>query len=177
MPNVVTEMLTRDLTDTFSSAEGMIFVSYQGLSMPENEALRNAIAEKSGATFRVVRNKLAQRVLTEQGYDLPTDVLKGNVAVISGTTEATIGAAKILTEPKLKKAGKVQVKAGMLEGKVLGASDAAALADVPDQDTLRAMMLGVISGPARSLASLVAAPGGALARVIQAHVDTGENAD
>ena len=51
-----------------------------------------------------------------------------------------------------------------------------ALADVPDQDTLRAMMLGVISGPARSLASVIAAPGSALARVIQAHADTGEDA-
>ena len=176
MPNVVTEMLTRDLQESLGSAEGMIFVSYEGLSMSENEELRNEIATKSGAEFRMLRNKLAKRVLAERGIELSDDVLKGNVALASGTAEATLGAAKVLTTPKLKKSGKVIVKAGMLEGRVLGATDAAALADVPDQDTLRAMMLGVISGPARSLASVIAAPGSALARVIQAHADTGEDA-
>ena len=52
-----------------------------------------------------------------------------------------------------------------------------ALADVPDRDTLNAMLLGAISGPARSLASLVAAPGGAMARVLQARVDAGGGAE
>ena len=59
MPNVVTEMLTRDLQESLGSAEGMIFVSYEGLSMSENEELRNEIATKSGAEFRMLRNKLA----------------------------------------------------------------------------------------------------------------------
>ena len=72
---------------------------------------------------------------------------------------------------KLREDGKLGVRGGVLEGNLLGAADAAALADVPDRLTLQAMLLGTISGPARSLATVLDANQSGLARVLQSHVD------
>jgi ribosomal protein L10 len=46
-----------------------------------------------------------------------------------------------------------------------------ALADVPDKQTLRAQLLGVLQGPARGLASVLNALPSGVARVLQARVD------
>jgi large subunit ribosomal protein L10 len=62
----------------------------------------------------------------------------------------------------------------MLEGNMLGEADAQALADVPDRDTVNAMILGAISGPARGLVGVLAANPAGLARLLQAKVDKGE---
>ena len=72
---------------------------------------------------------------------------------------------------KLAKAGKLNVRGGVLEGNLLNANDAAALANVPDRRTLQAMLLGAISGPARGLVTVLDANQSGLARVLQAHID------
>ena len=53
----------------------------------------------------------------------------------------------------------------------LDAGQAGQLADIPDQDSLRGMLLGVISGPARGLACVINAVPSAVARVLAAHAD------
>ena len=65
----------------------------------------------------------------------------GNTAIAYGTTEQAIGAAKVFTDKDVKKAGKVSIKGGLLEGEALDANSAQALADVPDRDTLNAQLL------------------------------------
>jgi large subunit ribosomal protein L10 len=170
MPNVVNQMLMRQLQGELQDAEGMLFVSFGGLTVLESEELRNKLAER-GVELRMVRNKLARRVLAERGFELPADALKGNVAMTWGSPEDAIAAAKVFTESEAKKAGKIELRAGVLEGRVLEPRDAVALASVPDKDTLRAQLLGVLSGPARKLVTVIQAPLASLARVVQAHVD------
>jgi len=77
----------------------------------------------------------------------------------------------VLHKSDARKHGKVTLRGGLLEGNLLGETEARALADLPGRDELRAMLLGVISGPARALVGTIAAVPGGLARVIQAHVD------
>jgi large subunit ribosomal protein L10 len=173
MPNIVNQMAARQLNRVFDQAEGMVIVSFGGLTVAENDDLRGNLAEK-GVQVVMLRNRVARIVLKERGLDFPADVFKGNCAVAYGSTEETISAAKVLTDKELKKAGKVKVRAGVLEGEVLDAASATALADVPDRPTLQAQLLGVISGPARSLASVINAVPSSVARVLQAHADSEE---
>jgi large subunit ribosomal protein L10 len=119
-----------------------------------------------------VRNRLARLALSEKGIDLGDDTLLGNIAIAWGDSEAAIGAAKVFGSKEVKKAKKVEFRAGLLDGEVLSAAEAASLADVPDRDTLNAQLLGVISGPARGLASVIQAVPSATARVLQARADS-----
>jgi ribosomal protein L10 len=119
----------------------------------------------------MVRNALARRVFAERGLEFAGGALSGNTAVAYGTVESVIGAAKVLTSAEVKKAGKVRLKAGVLEGLALGPADVAILASMPDRNTLNAQLLGCISGPARGLAGALNALPAAVARVLQGRAD------
>ena len=44
MPNIINRMVTAELADLLGGSEGLLFFSFNGLSMPENEAIRGALA-------------------------------------------------------------------------------------------------------------------------------------
>lgn len=170
MPNVVKQLVSAQYEATFAEAEGLLLVSMAGLTVEESEVLRAAL-HQNGAGLRLVKNSLAQRVLASRGYQFDAEVMAGNVAIAFGSAEATIAAAKIVSKSELVKAGKLALRAAVLEGNALRAADAKALANVPDKQTLRAQLVGVLQAPLRGLAvSLAGLPGG-LARVLQARAD------
>lgn len=171
MPNLVNQLTVKEYEASFKDAEGFVVAAFDGLTVLESETLRCQLEER-GAGFRMVRTKLARRVLADKGYEFPAEALEGSTAIAYGNAEAAIGAAKILTGPEVKKAGKVKLKAGMLEGKVLDSNEAVALADVPDRNTLNAMFLGALQGPGRGLVGMLQAPYGSLLRVLQARIDS-----
>ncbi|MCP3919157.1 MAG: 50S ribosomal protein L10 [bacterium] len=170
MPNIVNEMVVRELDQELGAADGMVVVSFSGIDVATTQNVRGDLAEK-GARFMMVRNNLARRVLAEKGIEFDDGTFTGNTAIAYGDTESAISAAKVLTDTQIKKAG-VKVKAGLLDGEVLGPADAVKLADIPDRDTLRAQLLGCISGPARGLATVINAVPSSVARVLQARVDS-----
>jgi large subunit ribosomal protein L10 len=170
MPNVVNRLVVQELTHEFKDAEGMVIVSWGALNAVENETLRDKLAEK-GCKLTLVRNSLARLVLKQQGFEVADDVLAGNTAIAYGKAEAAVHAAKTFSDAAVKKAGKVKIRAGVLEGRLLGAGDAAALADVPDRKTLEGKIVGCIVGPPRSLVSLVNQVPSGLVRVLQARAD------
>ncbi|HIG10697.1 MAG: 50S ribosomal protein L10 [bacterium] len=170
MPNLVNELISKELASEFEGLDGLLIVSFGGLTVEETESLRDNMAEK-GVSFRMVPNKLARRILAEKGLEFDRVAMSGNTAVAYGDAEAAINAAKILTEPEVKKAGKVKIKGGMLEQIMLDAEGALLLANIPDRDTLRAKILGCLSGPARGIVGTIHAVPSGLARVLQAHAD------
>ena len=174
MPNLVNQLVMNELKDEFADAEGMVVVSFGGLTVEEAENLRGSLASK-GVSFRMVRNKLARRALADRGLDFGDDAFVGNTGIAYGDAEAAINAAKIFSEKEIKALGKVAFKAGVLEGDVLDSKSSAALADVPDRDTLNAKLLGCLSGPARGLAMVINGVPSATARVLQARADQGES--
>jgi len=175
MPSLINRLIVRDLASAFADAEGLILVTYGGLTAVENETLRDKLAEK-GCELRLVRNSLAHLVLKQRGYELAGDLLAGNTAAAFGTAEAVIHAAKTLTSAETKKLNKVTVRVGVLEGRLLSPADVIQLADVPDRATLQAKILGCMSGPPRGIVSAMNAVPSALVRVLQARADQLEKA-
>jgi len=173
MPNLIKKLVTAEYTPAFKDAGGMLIVSMAGLTVAEVEALRGTL-DNGEVKFRMVKNSLARRVLSDTGYTFGDETLTGNIAIAWGTVEGTIHAAKVVHGSDLRKDGKLAVRAGVLEGSVLSEADAKGLADVPDQDTLRAMLVGLLQAPARGLATSLAALPSGIARVLQAHADQGE---
>jgi len=172
MPNVVNSLLVRELDASLEKADGMVLCSLAGMTVSETEGLRRKLADQ-GLRLRVVRNRLVRRVLEKHGLTVETSVFQGTVAVVTGSSEDAIHAAKIVTGSDLIKSGKLGLRAGMLEKRVLGPSDVRAMASIPDRKTLQAQLLGCLSGSAQRLATVLSATPSATARVIQAHVDSG----
>ncbi len=170
MPNLINQMIARELTTGFARANGLICVSFSGLTVAETETLRDALAER-GVRLRVVRNRLARLALREKGFEAPEDLLEGSLACVWGRAEDTIHAAKVMQQSGLHREGKIAFRGGFLEGELLGPQQAAALATLPGREELRARLLGAIAGPAQKIVTLLKAPQGALTRVIQARID------
>lgn len=177
MPNLINEIIVRQLSDEFARAEGMVIVSLTGLTVEDTENLRNSLAE-NGVRLRMVRNRLARIALKNRGIETGEDLFVGNVACAWGSSEDAIRIAKAVAKAVKgadpKKKGKLAFRGGVFEGSLLDAKSTAALADLPGKDELRAMMLGLISGPARSLAVLLQANSASLARVLQGRIDKGD---
>jgi large subunit ribosomal protein L10 len=148
----------------------MVILSMNGLTVEESQGIRESLAE-GGAMLHMVRNSLAKLALKDCGVEIPDGVFEGNIAIVCGAPEEAIHAAKVLKKSDARKDGKIDFRAGLLEGAVLDATEVQSLAEMPDANTLRAMLLGVLSGPARQLVGLINAPTSALVRVIQARVD------
>ena len=176
MANLLKEMVTREYTREFKDAGGMLVVSMDRVTVKELEKLRGELA-KGGARLRMVRNSLARRVLAERGVEFGSDVLNGNIGIIYGSADGVMNATKLLTSAELKKSGKLPIRAGLLEGQVLSANDAKALAGVPDKNTLRAKIVGLISAPSRGLVTVLAANPAGFARLLQARVDKAGGGD
>jgi large subunit ribosomal protein L10 len=170
MPNVVKEMMIRELSAELKGAEGMLIVNMSGLTVAETEVLRVKLAAND-VPLRMVPNRLARRALADRGLPTPDGMLKGNVALSWGGPEAAIHAAKVVKDAPAQKEGRLSYLGAVLEGNVLGAADAAAMADMPGKNELRSMLLSCLSAPARGLVMCLAGNGAGLARVIQAHVD------
>ena len=129
MANLVNTLICKELEHELTDVEGMLLLSFTGLSVAETEDVRGQLAGH-GVKFRMVRNNLARRVMAGRGLAFPEDIYTGNTALAYGDAEQAILAAKVLAAPELKKAGKVKFKAGLLDGEVLegpGAEDTAAL--------------------------------------------------
>jgi large subunit ribosomal protein L10 len=169
-PNLVNRLVVRELNAEFGGAEGLVVVSWDALVAKENEGLRDKLAEKGGK-LTLVRNSLARLVLKERGFEVGEGVLTGNTAIAYGSAEAVVYAAKLFTSAEVKKAGKVKIRAAVLEGRLLDANDAAALADVPDKKTLQGRLVGCIAGPSRGLVSLVNQVPSSLVRLLQARAE------
>jgi large subunit ribosomal protein L10 len=167
MPSLVNRLVVSELARELASAQGLLLLSFGGLTVKESEALRVQMAAK-GVKVRLLRNSLARRVLAERGLRIAEGVISGNTALAWGKAEAAVHAAKIVSAPEIRKSGKVRVRAGVLEGQLLTDKDAAALSEIPDRSTLNSMILGCISGPSRGLVMTLNGLPSGLVRVLNA---------
>jgi large subunit ribosomal protein L10 len=164
MVSTINEWMVSTYDSEFRDRDGLMLVNLDGLTVEEAQVLRNSI-RATGASMRVTKNSLARVALKEVGIEFDMESWGGRCALVVGDVEATIGAAKAIEDlwgkdPKRK----VTYRAAYLD---------AGIAKMPDKDTLRAMMLGALSGPARQLAALLSEVPASTARVIQARADAG----
>ena len=97
----------------------VFIVSYMGLTVAEFSELRNTIAELD-AGCHVLKNTFIRRALEENGVALPEDDgLKGDTAVIFGSSDAAAVAKAI--EKFGKEHEQVAFKGGVLDGEFLSA--------------------------------------------------------
>lgn len=157
--------IVEDLHGVFASAGVVIVTHYMGLSVAEITALRGQMREV-GATFRVTKNKLAQRSLAGTEYENLGELFSGPTAI--GISDDPTAAPRVLAA-FAKKNDKLKIVGGGLSGSVLDEAAVKALAELPSLDELRGKIIGMINTPATRIAGILQAPGGQIARVLSAH--------
>ena len=174
MVSTINEWMVRDYAGLVDGREGIVLLGMESLTVEESQALRTSV-RAAGAELKITKKRLARVALKEAGVDFADDdAWAGTCALLVGDTESTISAAKAIdktwkkVEPK-----KITWRAAYLDGSLMSAAEAARIADMPDKNTLRAMLCGALQGPARMIASLLREVPASTARVIKARADEG----
>lgn len=177
MPSKINEWMVREYASLMKDQDGIVVLGVEGLSVAQATALRNEI-RSTGAEFCLARNRLANVALKQVGVPLDPAVFSGSCAVVVGSAEATISAAKAIEKLwALEKDRKVHYRGAYLDGSTMNAAEAAQIAAMPDKNTLRAMMCGAILGPARMLAVVLSEVPASQARALQARAEQGQAAE
>ena len=161
--------VVEDLSGIFRSASVVVVSHYVGLTVAEMTTLRSRMRE-SGANLRVIKNRLAKRALDGAPCAGLSGLFTGPTAL--AWSADPVAAPRVLTK-YAKENEKFVILGGAMGASILDPEAVKALAELPSLDELRARLVGMISTPARRIATLMQAPGGQLARVLAAYADKG----
>jgi large subunit ribosomal protein L10 len=127
-----------------------ILVDYRGLTVAEEGRLRRRIKE-AGNYYRVVKNNLAKIAVPGTLLEPLSDHFVGPCAV-AWCTEDPVGMAKILVEFS-KDAPALEIKAGVLDGKILDSEEVRQLSKMPSREEMLAKLLYLMKYPVQGLAT------------------------
>ena len=142
------KQIVNELTERIKNAKSGVIVSYMGLNVPDDTALRKEL-RKNNVEYTVVKNTLTRMATKNVGYDSLSDIFNGTTAL--ATSEDFTAPAKVICE-FAKKHEQLVVKAGFLDGEVLDANGVVELSKIPSREGLIAKLLGSIQGPLYGLA-------------------------
>lgn len=156
-----------DLAAQLGEAEAIYAVDYRGLSVPQAAELR-ANLRQHDASFRVVKNTLTLRAADQAGVaEIKELVAEGPTALTFVRGDAAL-AAKAL-DSFSRQADVLELKGGLMNGRVLAADEIRQLARLPTRDVLIAQFAGVVASPitglVRGLGSMIAGLAVALGQV------------
>lgn len=134
-----------------AKAQGVVFMTFDGLTMPEVNDLRAKLFS-AGVAMRVMPKRLLRIVLKDQKLEFDPMAQVGQIAVVWGADAVT--PAKVLHD-FAKKNQHMKLVAGVLEGNVLSTEQVLALAKLPSREQLLGQLVGVLAGPIRGFASVL----------------------
>lgn len=131
-----------------------VVVDYRGLNVAQVTELRKQLRE-AGVEFQVLKNTLLRRATAAAELTELDNVLTGPTA-IAFSAEDAVAPAKILND-FAKKNDQLELKGGVVEGRVVSAEEVKALAELPSREGLLSMLLSVLQAPVRNFALAVKA--------------------
>lgn len=164
--------LIASLQASLTGAGSIVIAQNGGLTVADLESLRVQIKE-AGGHVKVAKNRLAKLALKETDNADMSALFSGPV-VIAFSKDPMI-APKVAA--KFAEKNQKFVILGGAMGKIgLDANNVKALAVLPSLDELRARLAGLVKQPATKIATVVAAPGAGIARVLAAHAEKSSEA-
>jgi large subunit ribosomal protein L10 len=147
------KQLVEELSSKLRSSACTVVTDYRGLSVAQVTELRKQLRE-ANVEFKVIKNTLIRRATAEAELSELDNIISGPTAL--AFSEDAVAPAKILIE-FAKKNEQLEIKGGVVEGKVVGLDQIKALADLPSREGLLSMLLSVLQAPIRNFALAVKA--------------------
>lgn len=156
------EAAAAELRDKLTRSRVVILSDYRGLNVAAMTVLRRRLREAEGE-FKVVKNTIARRVATALGLSDLLAYLEGPTALAFGYGDPAIPAKVVADFAREFK--QLEIKGGILEGRVIPPEQVKALANLPPRSTLLAQVVGGVQAP---LYGLVGVLGGVLRSLVYA---------
>jgi len=149
------EAIVNEVHEKLMRSQGVVLVDFRGLTVQEATELRKQLRE-AGVEFRVFKNTLIRFAAEKANLSDLTPYLEGPTAIAFGYNDP-VSPAKILSN-FAKSHKKLELKGGVLEGKVIDRAMVTALAELPTREVLLGQLAGLLQAPLRNLANVLSAP-------------------
>ncbi len=146
------KQMIEEIKEKVEKSQGVVLVDYRGLNVDEVNELRNSY-RKAGVEYKVYKNTMMRFAFKEAGLEDFNEFLTGPNAVAFGFDDP-VQAAKT-TQEFAKKNDKLEIKAGIVDGKVIGLDEIKNLADLPPREVLIAQVLGGLNAPISGFANVL----------------------
>ncbi len=157
------------LAAVLASQQFVVSTTYQGATAQTLAELRWALAD-AGVEYHVVKNTLVRVAAERTGRMAVTDILEGAMAL--GFSSDAVRAARALRQQTKAKESPIQVRGGLLGGRVLSAAEVLALADLPSREVLVAQLAAQLNAPVAKLHRALSWPLQGLRNVLQARIES-----
>lgn len=144
--------IVKELSEKIREAKALILADYRGLTVEQDTELRRAL-RKAGVEYRVVKNTLTKLAAKENGYEELEPFLNSPTSMALSKTDP-VAPAKVLSE-YAKKFEKLEIKVGIVEGKIVDLNGIKAIADLPPREVLIGKALGGFKAPLYGLVNVL----------------------
>ncbi|MDZ4170018.1 MAG: 50S ribosomal protein L10 [Coriobacteriia bacterium] len=165
MPTANKEARVVEIKDRFDSAEAVILIDYRGLSVQELEDLRRK-TRAAGGEIKVYKNSLTEIAIRELALPNMDEYLDGPTAFVFIGADPVAPAKALSVFAKAHQA--LELKGGLVAGRVVSAADVKAIALLPSREELIAKLLGTMQNPVRGTVTVLSGPARAFATVLDA---------
>ena len=140
------QVVIDEIKEKFVNAKSIVLFDPRGLKVSEVTELRRNLRE-SGSDYKVYKNTLAKRAIADSGLELDS-YLEGPTAISFSSDE--LAPVKIISE-FAKNHEALELKAGVVEGKVANVEELNSYAAIPSREGLLTMLAGGLIGTVRDL--------------------------
>ena len=141
-----------EIAEVLNGAKSAVVVDYRGLTVDQDTALRKQLRE-AGVTYKVYKNTMIKRAAEGTDFAALDPDLEGPTAIAVSKEDAT-APARILAE-FAKKADKLEIKAGVVEGTYYDQKGMRVIATIPSREVLLGKLLGSIQSPITNFARVL----------------------
>lgn len=140
------QVVIDEIKEKFANASSVVLFDPRGLKVSEVTELRRSLRE-AGADYKVYKNTLTKRAIADSEFNLD-EFLEGPTAISFSTDE--LAPVKIISE-FAKNHEALELKAGIVEGKVAGVQELNSYAAIPSREGLLTMLAGGLIGTVKDL--------------------------
>lgn len=141
-----------EIAELFDGAASAVVVDYRGLTVEQDTALRKQLRE-AGVTYKVYKNTMIRFAAKGTAFEALEPNLEGPTALAVSKTDAT-APARILAE-FAKKADKLELKGGVVEGTYYDEKTINVIASIPSREVLLGRLLGSMQSPIANFARVI----------------------
>lgn len=146
------EQMLEMLKEKMGNSQLVVMADYRGINVSDMTKLRRKMRE-SDSELKIAKNTITKIAAHELGVEGVDPYLDGPTALAFGFDDP-VAPAKVLSE--FAKGNKnLEIKAGILEGRIIDQAQVKALANLPSREVLLAKVLGGMQAPMYGFAGVM----------------------
>jgi large subunit ribosomal protein L10 len=149
MPTAEKITVVDEITKRFKESKSVFLTDFTGLNVAQMTELRRAF-DRASVHYEVVKNTLARRSAQSADFESVVGYLQGPTGLAFGISDPS-APARVIKEFK-KTSDKLQIKACLFEGVLVGPDRVEEIANLPSREVLLSQVLGVLNAPMSKLA-------------------------